>query len=86
MLKDEDDEQRKIPHKYLQGTSNGTLKFLRMTDEPCPACGRGPTPNKLAVLFEDPPRQETVHCVSCDYQVTRKPKLQNRPMNSGRRG
>lgn len=87
ITEEEDDDPRKILHKYLTTAAGAPLKFLRMLDEPCPDCGRGPKPNKLAVLFENP-IQETVHCVSCDYQTTRKPTRTSRtfrPMNSGNR-
>jgi hypothetical protein len=77
-----------IEHAYLTSGSGEPLRLLRKTEEHCPSCGKGPTPNKLGILTESP-GQETVHCLHCDYQLTRRPKPtpQNfRPMNSRMRG
>jgi Zn ribbon nucleic-acid-binding protein len=72
----------------LTTASGAPLKFWRMLDEPCPICGRGSTPNKLAILHESQ-AQETVHCMACDYQQTRRPTMNPqvnpqafRPMNT----
>lgn len=78
-----DQPKRPIKHRSLVIGSGEALAFLRELDEPCPACGRGPKPARLAVLNEDPPKQETVHCTNCDYQTTRKPaQVRLKPMNS----
>jgi len=73
-----------IEHEYLEGTGGQPLRFLRRTEEPCPLCGRGPRPNVIGVLAEAL-GQETVHCLTCDYQTTRRPgpRTTHRPMNSG---
>jgi uncharacterized metal-binding protein (TIGR02443 family) len=83
------DEEPKptIPHAYLTTGSGAPLKFWRMLPEACPACGRGPNPARLAIMSEGQ-GVETVHCVKCDYSMTRRPKKnpQFRPMNSGGQG
>jgi len=76
-----------IEHAYLSSGSGEPLRLIRRTEETCPSCGKGPKPNKLGILSEAP-GQETVHCLHCDYQLTRRPvpTAQNfRPMNSGMR-
>lgn len=73
-----------IEHRFLTGGDGLPLRFLSLTDEPCPVCGRGAQPNRLAVQHQLP-GQETVHCIACDHQVTRKPAPGRLPlMNSGR--
>lgn len=71
-----------IKHAYLTDGGGAPLKFLRVLNEACPSCGRGANPNKLGILREAR-GQETVHCLSCDYQLTREPAPVFRPMNSG---
>lgn len=75
----------KITHESLMRGDGTPLTFIRMTDEPCPECGKGPTPVKLGVITEDPGKQETVHCIRCHYNITRRPaptRTRPPPMNS----
>lgn len=80
-----DNEERTIPHQYLTLGNGQPLKFLRLTEEPCPVCNRGPKRTAMMALLHDGPT-ETVHCIACDHQETRPQKKspKQRPMNSGK--
>jgi uncharacterized metal-binding protein (TIGR02443 family) len=79
-----DIEERPIEHAFLEDSSGSRLRFLELLGEACPRCY---PKGELALMYRaaaaDKP--ETVHCVKCDYELTRKPNRQNArlpPMNS----
>lgn len=72
-------------HPTLMTSANKRLGFLRLLTEPCPNCSHSAKGPMLGIIMERP-EVETVHCTSCDYQETRRPKpTQLPPMNSSRR-
>ena len=76
---------KKIQHSYLTDASGKPLEYIRLLDEQCGVCARGPYTPTIAV-FAESPGQQTVGCIRCDFQLTRKPPNPPfRPMNSGRK-
>lgn len=55
-----------VTHPFLQNGSGLPLEFTVVLDEACPSCSS----KKIGVLSEHD-RTETVHCIRCDWMLTR---------------
>ncbi len=84
---DPDQQGPKIRHEYLTKGDGSPLEFLEYAEgEVCPLCSKGAHGSLLGILSRSQ-RDELVHCVKCDYFVSRPPKLFKHrftPMNSQR--
>jgi len=75
-----------LQHRFLTDSSGGPLTMLRLTNERCRACSPA-LQGVLGVLSEGTDgRTETVHCMMCDFMLTRPrmPTITPRKMNDGR--
>jgi len=76
--RDEDGTEFVATHPYLTDGQNRPVRFVAVLKEKCPACEI----NDLGVTHNSKDAQ-TVHCLKCDYTLTRRPPPVYRPMNSG---
>jgi len=71
-----------MKHEIYTRSDGTALEFIRVTDEPCPACNPYHQA-KLGIVHEDNNSQQ-IHCTRCDYAQARPYKHPaGRLMNGG---